>query len=352
MMEVYLYMIGVSLVSFFCISILFKRYGLVDKPDGVRKIHEGEISLGGGIALFLPIVIFLFFFFEGDLSFSYTPLLMILFYVSTIILLLGLYDDIKPLPFSARLIVQIFASWLVIILTDIHIIDLGNLLGFGSLYLSKLGIPVTIFMVVGVCNAFNMIDGMDGLVGIVILVSISAISLMATLTGVGGNYLFLGSVLFLIFLLFNLGLLGRRWKIFLGDSGSMWIGFMMAWFLVILSQGEERLFQPVTALWFILLPLIDALSTFLTRLWNRKSMFHSDRTHIHHMLLDSGLNKWKVLLVFLIISILSAVFGIFANINSIPEPEQFYGFLTIWFFYFLLVKYPLVSNKNKRDNDI
>ena len=351
-MEVYLYMIGISVVSFFGISILFKRYGLVDKPDGIRKIHEGEISLGGGIALFLPVIIFLLFIFEGDLSFSYIPLLVIVFYVSIIILLLGLYDDIKPLPFSARLIVQIFASWLVIILTDVHVVNLGNLLGFGNLYLSELGIPITIFMVVGVCNAFNMLDGMDGLVGIVIFVSVSAISFMAIFTGIGDKHLYLGSILLLIFLAFNLGLFGRRWKIFLGDSGSMWIGFMMAWFLVILSKGEEKIFQPVTALWFILLPLIDALSTFLTRLWNRKSMFYSDRTHIHHMLLDSGLNKWKVLLVFFIISILSAGFGIFASINSIPEPEQFYGFLTIWFFYFLLVKYPLVSNKNKRDNDI
>ncbi len=201
MMEVYLYMIGISVVSFFGISILFKRCGLVDKPDGIRKIHEGEISLGGGIAMFLPVIIFLLFIFEGDLSFSYIPLLVIVFYVSIIILLLGLYDDIKPLPFSARLIVQIFASWLVIILTDVHVVNLGNLLGFGNLYLSELGIPITIFMVVGVCNAFNMLDGMDGLVGIVIFVSVSAISFMAIFTGIGDKHLYLGSILLLGLLL-------------------------------------------------------------------------------------------------------------------------------------------------------
>ena len=351
-MEVYLYTIGASLISFFCISVLFKKYGLVDKPDGVRKIHEGEISLGGGIALFSPVLFLLLLYPDEELSFSSIPPLVQVFYVSLIILLLGLYDDIKPLPFSVRLIVQIFASWLVIILTDIHIVNLGNLLGFGNIYLNEIGIPITIFMVVGLCNAFNMLDGMDGLVGIVTLITVSAISFMITLARPSDTHLFLGSVLTLVFLAFNLGLVGARWKIFLGDSGSMWIGFMTAWFLVILSQGEEKLFQPITALWFILLPLIDSLSTFLTRLWNRKSMFQSDRTHIHHMLLDSGLNKWKVLLVFFIISIFSAAFGIFADIYSIPEPEQFYGFLTIWFFYFLLIKYPLANNKNKRDNDI
>ena len=123
----------------------------------------------------------------------------------------------------------------------------------------------------------------------------------------------------------------------------------MAWCLIILSQGDEKLFRPVTALWIILLPLIDALSTFLTRLWNKKSMFLGDRTHIHHMLLDAGLKKWKVLLIFLIISSLSAGFSIFSGINSISEPNQFYGFLTIWFFYFLLIKYPLVNHKKNQE---
>jgi UDP-GlcNAc:undecaprenyl-phosphate GlcNAc-1-phosphate transferase len=222
--------------------------------------------------------------------------------------------------------------------------DLGNLLGFGNLYLGPLGIPITIFMVVGVCNAFNMLDGMDGIVGFVILVCSSAISLIAYLNDVP-EVLFLGSILCLVFLLFNLGLLGKKWKLFLGDSGSMWLGFITAWFLVILSQGEDRLFLPVTALWLVLLPLIDALSTFLSRLWNRKSLFLGDRNHIHHILLDAGLEKWKVLLIFLIISIISAGFGVFANLNSISEPTQFYGFLTIWFFYFLLVKFPLTNNR-------
>lgn len=345
MLTFYLLLTIITFLSFFFISILFKKYGLVDKPDGVRKIHEGEVSLGGGIGFFLPVILLLFIFpIEGAAQGSLFSIIQV-FYVSTIILFLGLYDDIKPLPFSIRLIVQILASWLVIILTDIRIFDLGNLLGFGNLYLNEIGIPITIFMIVGICNAFNMMDGMDGLVGIVSLITVSAISVMATLSNLSEAPLFIGSILALVFLAFNLGLVGKKRKIFLGDSGSMWIGFMMAWILVILSQGEEKLFQPVTALWLVLLPLIDSLSTFLTRLWNRKSMFLSDRTHIHHILLDSGLKKWTVLLIFFVISVFSAIFGIFADKNSITESEQFYGFLTIWFFYFLLKKYPSALNK-------
>jgi UDP-GlcNAc:undecaprenyl-phosphate GlcNAc-1-phosphate transferase len=352
MIKPYLLVCCVSLFFFFCLSIPFKRLGIVDKPDGIRKIHKGEIPLSGGFSLFLAFLFCTFYLYPGyfgDYSATYTGLrehILILF-LSPIILFLGLWDDIRPLPSSVRLIVQIFASWLAIIITDIYILDLGDLFGFGSLYLGSLGIPLTIFMVVGVCNAFNMLDGMDGLVGIVSVVLWLFVPVIAYINNVPGPS-FLPGFIFIVFLVFNLGLLGRKRKIFLGDSGSTWLGFITAWFLIILAQGEGKLFQPITALWFILLPLIDALSTFMGRLWNQKSMFHADRTHIHHMLLDAGLKKEVVLLIFLLISVISSGFGIYANFNSIPESEQFYGFLTIWFFYYLLIKYPLTNNNKKK----
>jgi len=352
MINSYLLISLVSFFIFFCLSILFKRLGIVDKPDGIRKFHKGEIPLSGGFSLFLIFLfstLYLYPGYFGDYSPTYTGLeehILILF-ISPIILLLGLWDDVRPLPSSVRLIVQIFASWIVIIITDIYIVDLGDLFGFGSLYVGSLGIPLTIFMVVGVCNAFNMLDGMDGLVGIISVVFWLFIPVIAYINNISG-LTFIPGLIFMVFLAFNLGLLGRNQKIFLGDSGSTWLGFITAWFLIILAQGEGKLFQPVTALWFIMLPLIDALSTFLGRLWNKKSIFLADRTHIHHMLLDAGLKKEIVLLLFLLISVVSSGFGIFANFNSIPESEQFYGFLTIWFFYFLLVKYPLTNNNKKK----
>ena len=338
----------VSLFLFFCTSILFKRIGIVDKPDGIRKIHEGEVPLSGGLAFFISFIVISFFidryFVEGAIGEQQVRQVL---FISIIILFLGLWDDVKPLPTSVRLIVQIFASWLVIIITDVYVLNLGDLLGFGNIYLGSAGIPLTIFMVVGVCNAFNMIDGMDGSAGIVLLVLTTAISTITYLNNAQG-ILFLSPVITIVFLLFNLGWLGRKWKIFLGDSGSTWIGFFTAWSLIIMSQGEMKIFQPVSALWFVLVPLIDALSTFLSRIWNRKSMFVADRSHIHHMLLDAGLKRGVVLLIILFISVISAGFGIFANLNSVPESEQFYGFLTMWFFYYLLVKYPLVKKHVKR----
>ena len=346
---IYLLVISLSFFSFFIINLIFRKLDLLDKPDDVRKFHTSAVPLGGGIALFLSTLIAVILILDLTPSFFDYPPLLKVFFVSLIILILGLWDDIKPLPFSVRLIVQIFASWLVITLADVHIVNLGNLLGFGNIYLSQLGIPITIFMVVGVCNAFNMLDGMDGLLGTVVLVTVTSLSYMAYLSGFSHSFLPISIILTLIYLIFNLGLIGRRQKIFLGDAGSMWVGFMLGWTLVILSQDDTRYFEPVTALWFILIPLIDALSTFLTRLWNKKSMFESDRTHIHHMLLDSGFSSVKVLLIVFFSSVVFACFGIYAHLISYPEARQFYGFLTIWFFYFLLIKYPLSGHKDSND---
>ena len=343
MTQLYLSALFISVILFLIISIAFKRAGIVDRPDGVRKIHKGEIPFGGGLALFASFSIIMFIFPEHSFSFKGTLSAMEnIWLISIIILFLGLWDDVKPLPASVRLIVQIFTSWLVIIITDVYVRDLGNLFGGQNIYIDQLGIPLTIFMVVGVCNAFNMLDGMDGLVGFVLLIASAALGTIAFVNNPYGA-LFLVTLVIFIFLLFNLGLLGRTRKIFLGDSGSMWLGFMAAWFLVTLSQGENMLFPPVTALWLILLPLIDAMSTFISRIWNSKSMFTGDRTHIHHMLLDSGLEKWKVLLIFLFISLLSSGFAVLSVLYGISEYFQFYGFLTIWFMYFLLIKFPLIK---------
>lgn len=331
----------------FCllVQLIFRKMEIVDKPDGINKVHKGDISLGGGLALFLSgSLIFLVFpeYLMDVNNYIVTKELSTFWNVSIIILILGLLDDIKPLPVSIRIIVQVLASWLVIILTDIYVEDLGNLFGLGNLYLGELGIPVTIFMVVGLCNAFNMLDGMDGLIACVTLVASTSVAILVSIfnaTSLG----FLVTTCLIIFLIFNLGFFGKRLKIFLGDSGSMWLGFMVAWLLVSLSQGEGKIFTPVTALWLVLLPLIDALSTFLSRLWNKKQIFSGDRTHIHHILLDSGLKEWKVLSIFILISIVSAGFGIYSVFYLISEFYLFYGFLTLWFFYFLVIKYPYVE---------
>ncbi len=325
---------------------VFKFFNLVDSPDGGRKIHKGEIATSGGLSIFLSISIISFLFYEayfpGALALNDYSIIWL---ISIIILIMGLVDDKRPLTPFIRLFVQIFASWLVIIFTDVYIKDFGNLLGLGNIFIGEIGLPITIFMIVGICNAFNMIDGMDGFVGFTVLI----LCLTLGILGLDDGYyalLVLTPICLCSFLIYNLGLLGRSVKIFLGDSGSMWIGFIIGWYLIILSQGENNLIQPVTALWLVLLPLIDALSTFLRRLVKRKSLFLGDRSHFHHMLLDAGFDKWKVLLTLIGFSLSASGFVILFWMFDIEEYYQFYGFLTVWVLYALFLKYPLLKTKD------
>ena len=190
-----------SFATFFFLSTLFKHLSILDKPDGIRKTHKGEIPLSGGISLYLSITISIFLL-ESEFIHLFTEpsIPFKVFLISLIPLFLGLWDDIRPLPTSIRLIFQILASWLVIIMTDVYLTDLGDLLGFGNIYLGSLGIPLTIFMVVGVCNAFNMLDGMDGLVGIVFLVLSLSISLLSYFNSSFSVFFFI-SLITIVFLI-------------------------------------------------------------------------------------------------------------------------------------------------------
>ena len=146
----------------------------------------------------------------------------------------------------------------------------------------------------------------------------------------------------LIFLLFNLGLFGRRLKMFLGDSGATFLGFFLAWTLVYLSQGEGAIIKPISAVWLIVLPLIDASTIFIIRLNKGKAIFSGDRNHIHHLLLDKGLSNWQVLLVLSIFNLVGCAVTLLSSFYLFQESNLFYGFLTICTFYFLMRRYPLL----------
>jgi UDP-GlcNAc:undecaprenyl-phosphate GlcNAc-1-phosphate transferase len=327
----------ITLLCCFIGCLIAKRLNLLDSPDGLRKIHIGEIPLAGGFSLYLSILVVTLLL--SDKVEILPDEFIVLFFVSFLVLLLGIFDDLKSLPISFRFIVQIVASWIVILLTDSYLKDLGDLFGMGNIYLGQLGIPITILMVVGVCNAFNMLDGMDGLVS---LVSFTAICFLSVILFFNQSFfeipLFI-SLSLLVFLLFNLGFMGKKWKMFLG-GGSMWLGFLLAWSLVIFSQGDTSIISPVSAIWFIFLPLIDAFSTFLTRIRAKKAIYSGDRTHLHHLLLDSGFGDKKVMILFLTVSFLSCLFASFSILFEIEDYYLFYGFVTLWIFYYLLIKYP------------
>jgi UDP-GlcNAc:undecaprenyl-phosphate GlcNAc-1-phosphate transferase len=150
--------------------------------------------------------------------------------------------------------------------------------------------------VIGLLNAFNMMDGIDGLAGSLSLVSIGAILLyggIAQIQGPAALMLLVGAAL-LPYLAANLGLAGR--KVFLGDAGSMVLGYLFAWTLIDFSQATPHHLSPVDVLWCVALPVLDTLAVMYRRLRQGKSPFKPDRGHIHHIIMGTGLGPRATLI--------------------------------------------------------
>ncbi|MDH3468943.1 MAG: hypothetical protein OES26_24165, partial [Gammaproteobacteria bacterium] len=117
--------------------------------------------------------------------------------------------------------------------------------------------------------------------------------------------------------------------------GSLFLGFLLCWFLIGLSQGEDRAIRPVTALWIIAIPLFDTVGVMLRRILERSSPFQADRTHYHHILRDLGLESRTTLLVVVASAAVFGVIGLAGEYLPIPESIMFYGFLTGFACYFV-----------------
>lgn len=251
------------------------------------------------------------------------------------------FDDLRGLKAVTRLFIQAGCSGGLIFFSGVYLQSLGNLLGFGEIYLGIWGIPFTIFCVVGMINAFNMIDGLNGLCASLCLVCFTAIIFMINADTVPSLFpliLPLGAITG--FLMYNLGILGNQRTVFLGDNGSNALGFMCAWILVYFSSVENSNFMPVTALWFVVIPFFDAVGVMASRAIKGIMPLSPGRDHLHHKLLDLGLSSNTIYLVLILTSSLFAVIGYVFN-HSFPESHyiSFYAFIILWMCYYFLTRY-------------
>ena len=305
------------------------KIGLVDKPSE-RKRHLGEIPLIGGISMCLAFML------TAIALVTDTPRTL---FLSVIVLAItGLLDDLKELSATRKLFAQILAVVLMSYVAGIEVSEVGDLLGTGTLPLGFWAIPFTVFGVVGVINATNMIDGLDGLAG--------GISLTASLWLVIAAYLcgeYVQTALLAIlaatisgFLIFNLGHpWHKRTLVFMGDTGSLFLGFLLAWFAVDLCQGDDRHLYPISAVWVLGLPLLDTVSLMIRRALKGISPFTADRQHVHHILLAAGMSQNIVVLVLVGTSFLFGAIGISGWYFELPESFLFWGYLTLFSFYYL-----------------
>lgn len=305
------------------------NWGLVDTPDN-RKRHVGHIPLTGGLAIYLSTLTSVSLYVETSQHIN-----LILISVSLMVFI-GALDDKYDLSAKLRLIAQILIASILTFGTDIQIDSFGNLFGFGEITTGPFSGIITVMAIVAGINAFNMTDGIDGLAGTLSLISLLAIGLIIT----DLNMIVLIGIIsasVIVFLIFNLGLLSKKNKIFMGDAGSMMLGLIVSWLLIVTTQSEPGVIKPVNALWFIAVPLIDMIVVMYRRLRKGQSPLVADREHLHHIFMEIGLNSRLALIFISFIALLLATVGTVFSYLSINELSSFVLFISIVFIYNILL---------------
>ena len=260
-----------------------RRIGLVDRPRG-RRLHVDAVPLTGGIGIFL-----------GFAALSLTlgigsPLFFGLLLPAALLLLAGLLDDLFELGPGLKFVLQILIALVAVVLGDLRIESLGDLLGQGEIVLGAWSVPFTVFALVGVINAVNMIDGMDGLAAVVVMVAAVWAGIVSLITGTvdtSAMLLILAGVV-AGFLVLNLRLPWRRQAaVFMGNSGSGVLGFVLAWFAIELCRIPGGLY-PISAVWILALPIVDALALIVRRPVRGRSPLRGGLDHAHHVLFQNG----------------------------------------------------------------
>ena len=289
-----------SIFSLLFIIIFLKyfalKFKLVDIPNH-RKMHKGVVPVIGGIAIYINFLIYVYLF-------STDKQLLTITFITGIIVFIGLLDDRGDLPVIPRLTFQLIIT-LLMIGSGIYVADIGEYLFFSKIELGFFSILISVFAIMGLTNAINFIDGVDGLCsGIVILALITMLFFCKSnntfdlIKDINLYYLLILSII----IFFILNFFTNKFKIFLGDNGSIFLGFILSSFLIYFTQPNNNFFHPCLVFWCVPLPILDLLSVTIRRMLRRKNPFKPDRRHIHHLLLDLKFKSRLVVFLLLLFS--------------------------------------------------
>jgi UDP-GlcNAc:undecaprenyl-phosphate GlcNAc-1-phosphate transferase len=299
-----------------------KKTKLIDRPDKIRKLHKKPTPLLGGIMVFSSFILINLYlvFFQGIDKTS-----LIIFSSCTGCFILGLIDDIKRISYKYKFLILtiIFYSFLSfdpnLQINKIYFSTFNE-----EFYLNYLSIPFTILCLLLLTNAINLIDGVDGLC---VLISIIFMTwLMYALQNMEPLYIVvIASLTYVLYL--NL-----KKNIFLGDSGSLFLGCLVG-LSIILNYNIQisNIRYPVESIFIaLMLPGIDMLRVFAVRIINNKNPFTPDRSHLHHLLISQGINSSNILTIFALLILLPILLNFFTSFKSI------YIILFYILFYFIL----------------
>ncbi len=317
-----------SLISLILLRPFAIRFKLVDYPNE-RKNHIGNIPIVGGICVFLGLLISYLFYIEFD-RFS-----CVLLITGSLILIHGVWDDITNLKAQTKIVFQVFVSAIMIYVTDVKLHSFGDLFGVSyPLQLGILSIPITIIAVIALTNAINMIDGLDGLAsGIVLLAITGMICFNLTLEFSPFNSILLATASALLpFIIFNITPY-TKFKVFLGDGGSLFLGYIISWALIYSAENTNN-FTPSFALWCVAIPLFDFFTVIIMRIVKKQPLMIARKDHIHHCLENFGFSKQLTLMLTVSSGLTILIIGSFIE-NNFPALSFLIFFILFLFYLFI-----------------
>jgi len=285
------------------------KLGALDIPD-TRKLHTQPVPRLGGLAVYFAFLAGLLAFGPGGRE------IWGLVVGASLIVVLGTLDDIYDLPAKVKLAGQVAAAAAVIPF-GLQVEFVTNPLNGGLIHLGWLGIPVTVFWLVAVTNALNLIDGLDGLAtgtAVIAAATLAAVAWTEGQTAAVALALIVGAA--------ALGFLRHNFypaKIFLGDSGSMLLGFVLAATAVIGLTKSATALSLIIPILILGIPLFDTTFAVVRRCYRRRPIFNPDRGHLHHRLLDAGLTHRRAVLV---VYGVDAVLGASAILLTVLSTDQ------------------------------
>ncbi len=335
-----LFILSCLLTIFFIYTLrsVARKIGLVDQASH-RKLHKGDVPLIGGIGIFLGFVF----------SLLLTPISLgdhrILFAVCILMIIIGCLDDLHELSSNTKFVLEICLACICIFWGKIELQSLGDIFFIGSIQLGMFSAFFTIFCMLGIINAINMLDGSDGIVGSSTLIQLTFLAYIAFEAKLWCDYYLIVLLIAAIvgFLCFNLPfkyIKKNNYLVFLGDSGSLFIGFFLVWFIIKLSQNELTFVSPIVMLWIMALPLYDTIAVIIQRKLKGYSAFKPQRDHFHHSFnIDY---PEKIVGYAIIINILFGATGIILKKLALHDG---YSFLLFCFISLLYLKWKLQMHK-------
>lgn len=325
-----IYVLLSFLVFFICAKISY-RLNLVDIPNK-RKIHLKETAYTGGIAISL------IFLFAIILFNTFNKSLSLILSIGFLISIVGIIDDKYNLNIGSKLSLQIIPIFYLIIFEKFTLNQIGYY-GLFSLELGAFSVPFTVLSVLFLINAFNYFDGIDGMLSFTTISVLGILYFLAIereshfLISEQSSQLFLISILIpiIIFLLFNFSIL-KLPKMFLGDSGSLLLGFLVSFILIFFAN--KNFIEPILLAWSVVIFVYEFLSINIIRLKNNQNLFKAGQDHLHHILLK---NTNSIFLTNLFISITNIILFLigyysFFIVSSLSSLILFISFFIIFLF--------------------